>query len=248
MTSRERLLRALDRQPVDRVPVSTYELVGHNSLAWENQEPSYARLMEAIRERTDCVAMWNPGSDETFLGSAYPVERESVTVREENGVTIRTTLATPKGDLHQTLRILDDVKTTWQVEHWCKSTEDVDRALSIPYVQVTARAEDHARIQAEVGDHGIVMASIGDALIGAAELMEMGEFTVWAMTEEEHFARTVAELHERNLNNVRSMLQTAPVDLYRICGPEYATPPYLPPAWFSSVRHAVFARTGRTHP
>jgi uroporphyrinogen-III decarboxylase len=232
MTSRQRLLSALNREPTDRVPVSTYELVGWNSHSFENREPSYASLMDLIREKTDCVAMWNPPSNERFLCSSHPIEMDSERSREGNTTTIRNVLHTPKGDLTQTLQILDNVNTVWQVEHWCKSLEDVDKALSVPFEPVTHTTNDLDRIQEEVGDRGIVMSSTGDALIHAAELMEMGEFTVWAMTETEHFARTVAILHERNQIAVRSMLETAPVDLYRICGPEYATPPYLPPSLF----------------
>ena len=37
---RERLLAALKCQTPDRVPISTYELVGYNIAAWENQQPS----------------------------------------------------------------------------------------------------------------------------------------------------------------------------------------------------------------
>ena len=70
MNSRQRLLAALDCQAPDRVPISTYELVGYNSQAFENNDPSYASLMQAIREKTDCLAMWNPASNERFLGSA----------------------------------------------------------------------------------------------------------------------------------------------------------------------------------
>jgi uroporphyrinogen-III decarboxylase len=232
MTSRERLLNTLSLKPADRVPISTYELVGWNSRSFENLEPSYAPLMSEIRERTDCVAMWNPASNEAFLCSSHPVDVETDTSRSDGCTTIRSTLHTPKGDLTQTLQVFDDVKTVWQVEHWCKSPEDVDKALSVPYEPVSHSGDDYDRIREEVGERGIVMASTGDALIHAAELMEMGEFTVWAMTETEHFARVVAELHERNQQVVEDMLKVAPVDLYRICGPEYATPPYLPPAFF----------------
>jgi uroporphyrinogen-III decarboxylase len=62
--------------------------------------------------------------------------------------------------------------------------------------------------------------------------MSFGDFTVWAMTETEHFARTVAILGERVLDNLRRMLDARVVDVYRICGPEYATPPFLPPVFF----------------
>jgi uroporphyrinogen decarboxylase len=39
-------------------------------------------------------------------------------------------------------------------------------------------------------------------------------------------------MHERAMENLRRMLGVCVVDLYRIAGPEYATPPFLPPRFF----------------
>jgi uroporphyrinogen-III decarboxylase len=235
MNSRERILAALNCQPVDRVPISTYELVGYNSQAFENHDPSYATLMQAIREKTDCLAMWNPGSDERFLGSAYPVEISTESWREDGATVNRYTVHTPRGDLVQGTKEFDNVHTVWHTERWCKSLEDVEKALAVPYVPATYDASDYARIQAEVGDHGIVMASLSDPLLLAADLMEFSAYTVWAMFDKEHFAATVKLMHERIMTNLRRMLDANVVELYRICGPEYATPPYLPPAFFDRL-------------
>jgi len=120
----------------------------------------------------------------------------------------------------------------WQIEHWCKSIKDVDKALSVPYEPVEYDDSDYFRIKKEVGDHGIIMADTADPLWLAADLMEFGEYTIWAMTETEHFAKTVAIMHERYMENLRRMLSGNVVDLYRTCGPEYATPPFLPPRFF----------------
>ena len=231
-TSRQRLMDVLNGRVPDRVPISTYELVGYNSLAWENQQPSYRRLMDFIRDKTDCVAMWNPASNGTFQTTAAPVEITSRQWREGDAAITHRTLHTPKGDLTQTTKVLDGINTVWQTEHWCKSLEDVDRVLSVPYTPIDYDASDFVRIQGEVGERGIIMASLGDPLLFAAELMSMADYLIWAATETEHFARTVAILHERNQENVRRMLSANVVDLYRICGPEYATPPYLHPNLF----------------
>ena len=232
MTSRERILKALACETPDHVPISTYELAGYNSRAFENNEPSYARLMDAIREKTDCLCMWNPDGNATFLESAYPVETDIET--EEDGATTvtRTTLHTPKGDLTSTRKVIKNVYTTWVTEHWCKDLDDVEKALSVPYEPVTYDASDYDRVTREVGDRGIVMASTADPLVLAADLMEFGQFTVWALSETEHFARVVDIMHERYMENLRRMLDVNVADLYRICGPEYATPPYLPPELF----------------
>jgi len=232
MNSRQRLFTALACNVPDRVPISTYELVGYNSEAFENNDPSYAPLMQAIREKTDCICMWEPKPNAVFLESSHPADMDVAESREGNATITTRTIHTPKGDLHQTTRTIADVHTVWQTEHWCKSIEDVTRALSVPYEPVEYDVSDYDRIESEVADNGIIMASLADPLWLTADLMEFGEYTVWAMTEGEHFAATVAAMHERCMENLRRMLDVNVVDLYRICGPEYATPPYLPPEFF----------------
>ncbi len=232
MTSKERILTTLQCGVADRVPISTYELVGYNSRAFENNDPSYARLMQVIREKTDCLAMWGPGSDSRFLQSAFPLEIDVREEREDNATIYYRTAHTPKGDLTHVSKVFDNIHTTWTIEHWCKSVEDVDKALSVPYVPVTYDASDRARIDAELGDRGIIMDSMADPLWMAADLMEFGQYTVWALSETEHFARTVDIFHARCMENLRRSLEVNVSHLYRVCGPEYATPPYLPPELF----------------
>ena len=238
-TSRRRLRTALAGGIADRVPINTYELAGRNSLDWYNQQPSYRGLMDYLRAHTDCITNWNPRAatdrytcEERFLCSDYPVEIESRT--ETAGQFQRTTRIchTPDGDLRSVSQTAVDVYTTWQVEHWCKSTADVDKALSVPYEPARYDASDLPRVQAELGEQGLVMASVGDPAYLAAELMSFQEYMMWAFEETDHFARTVAVIAERVMENLRRQLDCCVLDLYRIVGPEYFTAPYLPPAMF----------------
>jgi uroporphyrinogen-III decarboxylase len=238
-TSRRRLLTALSGGIPDRVPINTYELAGRNSLDWYNRQPSYRSLMDYIRRHTDCITNWNPrtGTDrytceERFLCSDFPVEIETRT--EPAGDFQRTTRVchTPKGDLRSVTQATAAVYTTWQVEHWCKSASDVDKALSVPYQPARYDASDLARVRAELGEHGLVMASIGDPAYLAADLMSFQDYLLWAFEETDHFAHTVAVIAERVMENLRRQLDCCVLDLYRIVGPEYFTPPYLSPAMF----------------
>ncbi len=237
--SRRRLLTALSGGIPDRVPVNTYELAGRNSLDWCNQQPSYRGLMDYIRAHSDCMTNWNPRPatdrytcEERFLCSDYPVEIESRT--EIAGQFERTTRIchTPKGDLQHVAQKTADVHTTWQVEHWCKSTTDVDKALSVPYEPARYDASDLGRVRAELGEEGLIIASVGDPAYLAADLMSFQDYLMWAFEETDHFARTVAVIAERVMENLRRQLDCCVLDLYRIVGPEYFTPPYLPPAMF----------------
>ena len=238
-TGRRRLLTALSGGVPDRVPINTYELAGRNSHDWYNNQPSYRSLMDCVRVHTDCITNWNPRTvtdrytcEERFLCSDYPVEMDTAT--ETVGEFERTTRIchTPKGDLRTISQRTADVYTTWQVEHWCKSLADVDRALSVPYQPADYDASDLARVRAELGDHGLVMASVGDPAYLSAELMSFQDYMMWVFQETEHFARAVAIVAERVLENLRRQLDCCVLDLYRIVGPEYFTPPYLSPAMF----------------
>lgn len=232
MTSRERLLCVLRGDIPDRVPVSTYELVGYDTHNFCNKEPSYKNLMDFIREKTDCICMWNPSGNEHLMASAYQPDISSRRTNLEDGYEDCVTLRISNKTLCSRQRVIDNIYTVWHTELLCKTSEDVEAILSLPYEPVSYDASDALRIESEVGQNGIIMSSISDPAGYAMALMEFGEATVWAMTETEHFASVVERLHERMMTNLERMLDAYKADLYRICGPEYLTPPYLPPQFF----------------
>jgi uroporphyrinogen-III decarboxylase len=238
-TGRRRLLTVLACGTPDRVPVNTYEMAGLDSHDWYNQQPSYHRLMDYIRAKTDCITNWNPqppndlyiGSD-GFLGSSYPAEIETQVDRAGDFVRTTSVLHTPKGELRQVTQKDPSVNTTWVVEHYCKSPADVDRALTVPYEPAVFDASDYPRVLSELGGRGLVMASLGDPAYLVADLMSFEDYLIWVHDDLEHFARAVDVVSERIMENLGRHLRACRVDLYRICGPEYMTPPFLPPAMF----------------
>ena len=232
MTSRERLTAVLKGQLPDRVPISCYELVGYDSHNFCNKEPSYQPLMDYIREKTDCLCMWNPAGNQQLAFSAYNPGFETTRIQLPDGTETISRLQISGRTLTRRSRVIDNVYTTWHTERICKDTDDVDAIMSLPFEPVTYSADDYPRIQSELDDHGILMSSLSDPVYEAMTLMEFGESLVWVMTETEHFAETVREFHRRGMINLKRMLETAPADLYRICGPEYRCPPYLPPEYF----------------
>lgn len=228
MTGRERLLATLQRKPVDRVPISTYELTPFGPWNWPLEELSYQPLMQLIRERTDALPLWGawmPSSPQDI-----PADHETWQEGEFN--VTRTTLHTPKGDLTTVSKETPAVKTVWTVEHLCKSEDDVEKYLSIPYHPMPVDASGFASLNEEVGEHGIVLCDTGDAVGNIAGLFEFGEFTVFAMTEPALIRALCDRAHERVMHVLCGMLDAGCGPLYRIWGPEYCTPPYLPPSAF----------------
>ena len=231
MTPKERLLTVLKCGIPDRVPISTYEMFPYHR-RFEYKHPSYDSLLQALVGRSDSMVMWDPPSNETVFCSSYQVDMDVETFRNANQTITKKTLHTPKGDLTQTTKVIDNIKTIWQTEHWCKSLEDVEKVLSIPYEPLTYNVSECVNVRNTLKDQGIIMSSPSDPLWLTADLMEFGDYTVWAMTESNRFEKVVKIMHERNMENLRRQLDANTVELYRICGPEYATPPYLPKELF----------------
>lgn len=232
MTSRERLLCVLRGEIPDRVPVSCYELVGYDSYAYCNREPSYHDLMDYIREKTDCICMWNPGSNQGLGLTSVPGDWESSTEYLKDGHITTSKVHIGGKTLTTRNRIINGIYTSWNLEPLCKSLDDIDTVLSIPYREVTFDNSDSARILGELGDHGILMPSLSDPAYIAMSQMEFGESMIAVMQETDHFEEITKEFHRRNMQNLKNMMETTSGDIYRICGPEYITPPYLPPKYF----------------
>lgn len=231
MHARERLLRSFHHQPTDRIPISTYELVGWNPQAWENQEPSYRRLMDEIRARTDCLYMTGPD----WIKKPVP-DCEISTWREGSRHFTKTLIRTAAGDLEKLQRKDDQIQTVWTLRHLLQQPEDIEAYLSIPYEvpEVSfAHFDDEAK---RLGEQGLMMISLGDPICEAAELFSMEDFLVLVRTEPELAKYFLDALHERQQAQLQLILQHDVRDVvFRVCGPEYATPPYLPPELFHDL-------------
>ena len=228
MTSRQRLLGALRRERIDRVPLSTYEMVGYDFQSWYAQQPSYARLLQYIREKTDCVYVYGiPGLYR--MDPAIKVDQ----LREETpeGACTRTTIHTPLGPLTRTQLVKPGIHTTWQTEHLLKSVEDVERYKSIRWVR-REQAPDYGKFREmdrDLGDHGLPAPDCGDAFCTVADLFAFGEYTIMALTETELLRGLVEAQHARVMDTLRSALDAGFHGLFRICGSEYGAAPYVPP-------------------
>jgi uroporphyrinogen-III decarboxylase len=231
MTSKERLLAAMRGQVPDRVPVSTYELVGWNPDAWENREPSYARLMDLIRRETDCMYM-----TDVHVPNARSAEIRTSTEKWDEGDQHYTrTVTRARGrDLTTVHSFSDDIKTVWNREHLCKNLDDLRAFVELPW---EVGEPDFAHLEKAwkdlEGGRGLPLVSMGDPLCDTSELFDLETFLVLAMTETAAIEAAMDRFQERYVERLRRVLKGPVKDVvFRICGPEYATPPYLPPELF----------------
>src|SRR3989339_1208489 len=193
MNSKERLLNVLKGKPVDRVPISTYELVGWNQDSWENNEPSYKKLMDYIRKNTDCMHMISAGYD-TFGGC----ETKKKTWQEGGSEFTRTTVPTPKGDLVKLTRSDENIKTDWVLEHLFKTPEDLDKYLSMPFENKEPDLTQYKKALENLGNEkGIVLFDFASPLCELADNFEFGEFTIPSVLNKDKITYFLDAIFER---------------------------------------------------
>lgn len=232
-------MATLRGEAVDRPAVSFYEIGGFD-VDPEDPDPfnvynapSWRPLLRLAEEHTDLIRMRGPSltpapdnpRDEHIRNETYM----------EGGSRFRRTTVTVAGRTLTALSRRDPTAdTAWQIEHLLKGPEDLEAYLELPD-EVFDYGADAAALRAAdeaVGDRGIVMVDTGDPICQAASLFDLGEYTVVALTEGALFHRLLAKLARPILARTAEVSRAFPGHLWRICGPEYATEPYLPPRLF----------------
>ena len=239
MTSRERLMAAIQGLPVDRCPVNLYEIGGFNVDVEDPDpfnvynDPSWQPLLRLAEEESDIIRMRSPRLTclhqqiiGDFIASRQYMENGSLFTETEFKVGGRVLTSLTRRD--------PDVNTVWTLKHFLSDSDDVHAYLQLPD-ELFAQSVDVSNLFAEddaVGDRGIVMVDTADPLCMAAGLFSMEDYTVIALTEQELFQSLLEKLFRNLYRVVEETSRLFPGHMWRICGPEYASEPYLPPRLF----------------
>ncbi len=238
MSSRERLLRVLKGDHVDRVPVSLYEFDGFFD-SWIRKDRGYRDVLDYAKGKTDKMYSWSPKWEkaaERFYEFYFTsIEREALNTREwqdGNRRYCQITIQTPKGRLRSTQMEEEGLHTVWTEEHFCKNIKDAKKVLSIPYSPVFPDISEFKQADKRLGNEGILMVDLLDPVCVVASLFSFTDFLILALTEEKLIIDLLDTVYERIYRYYEYLLENGVVTLYRIVGPEYATPPYLAPSYF----------------
>ena len=236
MNSRERLLRVLRGMEPDRVPISLYEFDGFYD-SWIYDYPEYVEILDYAKGKTDKMYFWSPRSDRPvlFYGVVDEENVRRVRWREGNSTYTKTVIETPRGRLYSITREDDGVHTSWTVERLCKSAEDAEKIFSLPYEPWRPEVDSFFALDKKLGGSGIPMGDVADALCSTVGLFGLTRFLKIYMKRRSLIFDLMDLFQERIRNYLRHLLELGAVTLYRIIGPEYATPPFLSPRDFDRL-------------
>ncbi len=230
LTSKERLLKTLRREPVDRVPVSTYELLPFGADPWYESQPSYQELLEYIATHTDILYMWEGNAKNKFQW-----DEKQKTWSEGYRNFQQDIIHTPNGDLSCTTRRDEGLHTVWTVEHIFKSLDDAETYYSLPWEFDGVDMKQFHESKKRLGDRGIMLCDTMDPVCALAYGMGFEEFMISAWQDRERMKKCMDIILERLLIALRYQLEQGAGPLWRIYGPEYISPPYFPTEAFKEL-------------
>ncbi len=231
-------MATLRGETVDRPAVSFYEINGEESDSRDDpyniySDPSWRPLIELAREKTDRIALCG-----VAYGSIKPDPiaelSQSETIEKSGSRYTTRRVHAPGRTLTARTRRDRDVNTEWTEEHLLKDVDDLKAFLRIPVPESGGKVDPQPflDVEARLGDTGITMVDTPDPLCLAAGLFDMEEYTIIALTEGELFHQLLDRYASILLPRTEAVAKALPGRLWRIYGPEYAAPPYLPPHLF----------------
>ena len=238
MNSRERLIRTFMGEEVDRIPISLYEFDGFYD-GWIYNYPEYVETLDYARGKTDKMYFWRPerpaGEEILFYGVVESGSIRRIEWNDGDCKYVKTIIETPRGKLTSVSKRMRGIHTSWTVEHLCKDERDAEKVLSLPYEPWRPSVDSFFILDERLGDSGIVMGDIPDALCLTVELFGLSRFIRIYMRNKALIFDLLEFFQERIRNYLRHLLSNGAITLYRIVGPEYATPPFLNPREFDRL-------------
>lgn len=239
MNRRERLMATLRGETVDRPAVSFYEINGLDENPGDADpfnifsHPTWRPLIDLAREKTDRIVMRGVAYSSFQPDPIEAIAETEAYERDGSRFTIRRLRIAGRVLTSRTRRD-PGTNTVWALEHPIKDVDDLRAFLELPRADPCGKVDPSGfeKTEAALGDTGIVMIDSPDPLCLAASLFDMADYTVIAMTEQRLFHRLLERFASTLLPKTEAVSEALPGRLWRIYGPEYASPPYLPPALF----------------
>lgn len=224
MTSKERMMRALQGEKPDRLPVTVHQWQQYHLDEYLNGmiplDAFKATGMDAAIQYFELMGQfWVPNAEKYVVQSGEWRDEVKVVQDDPNNRLLHHTIHTPEGSM--TYKTGANRTTTWILEYLIKRDEDIELIRKYMPVASLNKAKVAAAYD-EVGDAGIMRGFVWGDQAGcwqhACCLMDVQELIVKAMTDPEWVHRLLRVLLEKKLLFIEESLRDAKFDLIETGG------------------------------
>jgi len=211
MTSKERMLVALNNEKPDRLPVSIHQWQGYHLDTYLDGVSDIEACKNLgfdaqIQYFEDMAQFWLVNADYAKLNTPQWRDDAKVISADPDARVTHHTIKTPEGEL--TYKTAGDRKTTWITEYLIKHDDDIEiigKYMPVPklHLEPVSKAYD------KVGDHGILRGFVWGDQAGcwqhAACLMDIGDLILATYDKPDWVHALLRMLLEKKLQFVESM-------------------------------------------
>jgi uroporphyrinogen-III decarboxylase len=257
LNSHERILKTVQGQKVDRIPVmpfDTFEILkmreGSHDLmfatgehlneftnGWKRKDPLYGEVAQYAAEKgCDVIHRTSfPELDRRFF--LIPEDELKVEEKKISDELIQRqySLKAPKGKLTCIEELKKDFSTTWVKKSLVENKSDIDALLSFPY---SARKPDTKRFfqrRDELGTSGVICCFVSTPLVCVSHLFDFSTFLLWAIAEKDTIKRLIENAYERIALQLEYLLRSGVGPIIEFGGSEQATPPMMSPGLYDEL-------------
>lgn len=227
-TPRERILRVLNHETVDRLPISP---CGLSPYTWQIDFPAYHPVLDVAEKHCEFLCKFELASG---YGLSKTDEWDLKTENEQQGERKiqRHFLQTPRGPLSAT-RIHDRSVGSWaNSESFVNDMDQLKARESLPFSPIEVELDGIREFEASIGDAGLVYCNgIQNALINACWGMSEEFRTIFCFTEKEQLRSMVEKAQERLLDYVTRLLDAGAGPVFRFYSIEDFVEPMMPPSF-----------------
>ncbi len=224
MSSKERMLKALNLEKPDRLPATIHQwqqyhldhfMGGIDALTAFKQ----VGLDAAIQYFEAMGQFWIPNAENYIVQSSEWKEEITVVSSDPENKILDHKITTPEGEL--TYRTGGNTATTWITEYMVKEHEDID--LIEKYMPVASLNKDNIqKTYDEIGDAGILRGFVWGDQAGcwqhACCLMDVNELILEAMDNPDWVHKFMKILLDKKLRFIEDSLKGAKFDLIETGG------------------------------
>ncbi|MHC4755433.1 MAG: uroporphyrinogen decarboxylase family protein, partial [Planctomycetota bacterium] len=224
MTSKERMMRALNREKPDRLPVTIHQWQQwHLDNYFDGMDALSAfkatRMDASIQYFEAMGQFWIPNAENYIVQTPQWQEEIEVVNPDPTDKLLHHTITTPEGKL--TYKTGGNLKTTWITEYLIKNHEDID--LIEKYMPVARLNKENIAAEYDtIGDAGILRGFVWGDQAGcwphACCLMDVQELIIETFDNPDWVHRLMRILLDKKLRFIEESLAGARFDLIETGG------------------------------
>ena len=224
MTSKERMIRALNREVPDRLPVTIHQWQQYHLDTYMDGMDAMSAFkatgMDASIQYFEAMGQfWIPNAEKYIVQTPQWCEEIEVVSDDPDSRLLDHTITTPQGQL--TYKTGSNVTTTWITEYLIKKHEDID--LIEKYMPVAKlNKKNVAAAYDQAGDEGILRGFVWGDQAGcwqhACCLMDVQDLILEAIDNPDWVHRLMRILLDKKLRFIEESLKGAKFDLIETGG------------------------------